>query len=105
MTLNIGKRLGFSFVDYAKQHHNNIGSVRLKDGSSLKIIGCQEHDMIELYRVKHNRLYGGSVFKGEDAICKAAEEFCAITDKHAISVPEVDKAWQAVCEYYNPNLI
>lgn len=100
-----GMKLGFSLVDYAKQHNKNIGSVRLKDGSSLKVIGSQESNMIELYRVKNNRLYGGSVFKGEDNVFKAAEEFAAITEKQAVNENDANKAWGAICGYYHPDLL
>ena len=105
MPLTAGRKLGFSLAEYAKLHHNNIGSVRLKDGSSLKVIGSQGNDMIELYRVKNNTLYGGTVYKGKNSVFKAAQEFCAITEKNAVDEKEANTAWEAVCKYFHPDLI
>ena len=104
MITKVGRKMGFSLADYAKQHHKNIGSFRLKDGSSVKLIGCQESDMIEMYKIKNNKFYGGSVFKGENSVPRAAEEFCAVAEKQAVNENEAVLAWEAVCRYYNPNL-
>ena len=59
-----GIKLGFSFVDYARHNGMGLGSVRLKDGSSMKILTSLEDKTIQLFKVHKGRLLEAKGYKG-----------------------------------------
>lgn len=64
-----GIKLGFTFADYAKATGKGIGSVRLKDGSSVKILSDPEKlHSTEFYRVKNGRLLEAYGSRGRNSI-------------------------------------
>jgi hypothetical protein len=90
-----GIKLGFKMVDLAKSWGRGIGSVRLKDGSSVKILGDPNDCAVDFFRIKNGKILGIKGYRGQDAICHAANEIGAI-EKQALVPSDVDNAW-ATC--------
>ncbi|MBR1425728.1 hypothetical protein IJ579_09235 [bacterium] len=87
-----GVKLGFSIADYAKLHGMGIGSFRLKDGSSIKILQNPEKEIVEFFHVKAGKLFDGSFYKGEGCIESVAANLTRY-EGLAESVEELNKAW------------
>jgi len=90
-----GVKLGFSFVDLAKSWGRGIGSVRLKDGSSVKILGDPNDKAVDFFRIKHGRLLEAKGYRGENALFQAANDVGYIEEKLAMDPKDVSKAWDA----------
>ena len=88
-----GVKLGFSFVDLARSWGRGIGSVRLKDGSSVKILGDPNDKAVDFFRIKHGRLLEAKGYRGEKAIFNAANDIGYIEEKLAIDPNEALNAW------------
>lgn len=88
-----GIKLGFSFVDFAKATGRGIGSVRLKDGSSVKILGDPVTNSVDLFRIKHGRLLEAVGYRGKDSIPRAANDIGYIEEKLALQPGDVFDAW------------
>lgn len=88
-----GIKLGFSMVDLAREWGRGIGSVRLKDGSSIKILGDPNDRAVDFFRIKYGRLLGGTSYRGKDAIPRAANYVGYIEEKLALNPEDVGKAW------------
>ena len=65
-----GVKLGFNLVDFAKANKMGIGSFRLKDGSSLKIITNPQNGVSHFMNVKYGRLLSAESAKGNENIAK-----------------------------------
>ena len=90
-----GIKLGFSMVDLAKSWGRGIGSIRLKDGSSVKILGDPNDRAVDFFRIKHGRLLEAKGYRGEDAVFQAANDVGYIEEKLALDPKDVSKAWDA----------
>lgn len=90
-----GIKLGFSMVDLAKSWGRGIGSVRLKDGSSVKILGDPNDKAVDFFRIKNGRLMESKGYRGEYAMYQAANDVGYIGEKLALDPKDVDKAWDA----------
>jgi len=88
-----GIKLGFSMVDLAKSWGRGIGSVRLKDGSTIKILGASDDKAVDFFRIKNGRLLGSKGYRGEDAMYQAANDVGYIEEKLAQNPEDVGKAW------------
>ncbi len=88
-----GIKLGFSFVDFAKRTGRGIGSVRLKDGSSVKILGDPVEKSVDFFRIKHCRLLEASGYRGNDSVARAANDVAYIKENLAVIPDDVDQAW------------
>ena len=88
-----GVKLGFSMVDLAREWGRGIGSVRLKDGSSMKFLGSPDDRAVDFIRIKHGKLLGGTSYRGEDAVSRAANYVGFIEEKLAQNPADVEKAW------------
>lgn len=91
-----GIKLGFKMVDYARSIGRGIGSVRLKDGSSIKILGDPNDRAIDFFRVKHGRLLESKGYRGSDTVSHAANDLGYLEEKLALYPEDVEKAW-ATC--------
>lgn len=89
-----GVKLGFSMVDLARSWGRGIGSVHLKDGSSMKFLGKPDDTAVDFIRVKNGRLLSGTSYRGKDAVSKAAN-YVGYIEKMAQNPADVDKAWDA----------
>ena len=69
-----------------------IGSFRLKDGSSVKVLANTKSHITEVYQVRHGRIIDQKKFDGLDAIPYAALHVTSF-EKAAESVEELNKAW------------
>lgn len=69
-----------SIVDYAHSNNMKIGSMRLKDGSSLKVLAKPDGSSVEMYRVKHGKLLGGKGYSGPNTMETAIGEIARIKD-------------------------
>ena len=87
-----GIKLGFKIADYAKANNMGIGSFKLKDGSSIKILNDLDRDIVELFHVKEGRLLGAKGFQGEDSFIDAVNLYTKL-EKQAININDADKAW------------
>ena len=85
-------KLGFSIVDYAKRNNMGIGSFRLKDGSSIKVLQNLDKKAVEFFQVKNGKLLGAKGYRGNDAQYEAVNFFCGF-EKLAEKTEEMDKAW------------
>jgi len=90
-----GIKLGFSMVDLAKSWGRGIGSIRLKDGSSVKILGDPNDKAVDFFRIKNGRLLASKGYRGENAMYQAANDVGYIEEKLALDPKDVDKAWDA----------
>lgn len=88
-----GIKLGFNMIDLARSWGRGYGSVRLKDGSSLKILGSTNEKVIDFFRVKNGRLLDAKGYRGEDAIYKAANDMGYIEEKLAQNPQDAQMAW------------
>ncbi len=88
-----GIKLNFSMVDLAKSWGRGIGSVRLKDGSSVKILGDPDDKAIDFFRIKHGRLLEGVCYRGEDTVPRAANTMAYIEEKLALNPEDAERAW------------
>ena len=88
-----GIKLGFSMVDYAKSIGRGIGSVRLKDGSSIKILGDPNDKAIDFFRIKNGRLLEGTFYRGKDTVARAANTMAYIEEKLALDPKDAETAW------------
>lgn len=88
-----GIKLGFSFVDFAKATGRGIGSVRLKDGSSIKMLGNPIKKTVDFYRIKHGKLLEATGYRGRDAIARAANDVGYIEEKLAVIPTDAQEAW------------
>ncbi len=90
-----GVKLGFKFVDLAKSWGRGIGSVRLKDGSSVKILADPDDKAIDFFRIKNGKLLEGVFYRGNDNVPRAANTMAYIEEKLALNKEEAEKAWDA----------
>ena len=88
-----GIRLCFSFVDLAKSTGRGIGSVRLKDGSSIKMLGDPAGKSVDFFRIKHGRLLEATGYRGRDAIARAANDVGYIEENLAVIPNDAQEAW------------
>ena len=88
-----GIKLGFSMIDLAKSWGRGIGSVRLKDGSSVKILGSPDDKAVDFFRIKSGRLLDAHGYRGKYAMYQAANEVGYIEEKLALNPEDVEKAW------------
>ena len=86
-------KLGFKMVDYAKSIGRGIGSVRLKDGSSVKILGDPNDRAIDFFRIKHGKLLEGVFYRGKDCVPRAASTMAYIEEKLALNPEDAARAW------------
>ncbi len=77
---------------YARAKGYGIGSFRLKDGSSVKVLADTNSHTTEIYQVKHGKIIDQKKFSGLDAIPYAAMHVSSY-EKAAESVEELNKAW------------
>ena len=77
-----GIKLGFSLVDYAHARNMKIGSMRLKDGSSFKVLANSKGSNVEMYRIKYGRLLEAKGYRGPGAIDKSINEIARIKDSY-----------------------
>lgn len=77
---------------YAKAKGFGIGSFRLKDGSSVKVLSDVKNHITEVYQIRHGKIIGNKKFSGLDAIHYAAMHVVSF-EKAAESVDELNKAW------------
>ena len=90
-----GIKLGFSMVDLARKWGRGIGSIRLKDGSSVKILGAPDDKKVDFFRIKNGRLLETKGYRGEYAMYQAANDVGYIEEKLALNPEDVDKAWHS----------
>ncbi len=77
---------------YAKAKGYGIGSFRLKDGSSVKVLADTNSHTTEVYQVKKGKILNRQIFSGPDEIPYAAMHIASY-EKAAESVEELNKAW------------
>lgn len=92
------QKVGFNAAEYALKHKMGIGSFRLKDGSSVKILQDTDKDIIQFFQVKNGELLGAKGYHGPNADCNAANFLCDL-EKYAENVEELEKAWANSCEF------
>ena len=92
-----GIKLGFNMVDLAKSWGRGIGSVRLKDGSSVKILGSPDDKAVDFFRIKSGKLLETHGYRGKNAIYEAANDI-GVLEKLAENPADVDKAWNECFE-------
>ncbi len=83
-----GIKLGFSFVDMAKRWGTGIGSYRLNDGSSVKLLSNPKTGITQLFQVKYNRLISAEAAKGNDNILAMIGRY----EQKAVNIEEADHA-------------
>ena len=88
-----GIKLRFTLADFAKYNNMGIGSVRLKDGSSLKIISDPNSGLTHLFQVKRGRLLNACGVTGENANCKIANILGGLR-KYVAEGEDLDRAYQ-----------
>ncbi len=86
-----GMKIGFKFVDLAKSWGTGVGSVRLKDGSSVKILG--KDNAVDFFCIKRGKLLESKGYRGENAVSEAACDMCHIEEQLAESPKEAMNAW------------
>ena len=91
-TQRIGIKLGFQVADYAAKHGYGIGSFRLKDGSSVKILQNIDKDLVEIWNVKNGNLLGLKGYKGRENVFEAQQFICNL-ENMAESTEELISAW------------
>jgi len=95
-----GIKLGFSFVDLAKRQNKGIGSFRLKDKSSVKIL--MGDDTIDLYNIRCGRLLRAVGYKGENAVSDSYVKLKELEDL-AVDPKDIDKAWDQALYSWSPS--
>lgn len=88
-----GIKLNFRFIDFAKRTNRGIGNVRLKDGSSIKILGNPKTEEVDFFRIKHGELLEAAGYRGRDAIARAANDVGYIKENLALIPSDADEAW------------
>ena len=63
-----GIKLGFKLADYAKMNKMGIGSFRLKDGSSMKIMSNPDKQLFTVMNIKNGRMRSLEGGKGLNAL-------------------------------------
>ncbi|MBQ8459818.1 hypothetical protein IJ541_06920 [bacterium] len=91
-TQAVGRKLGFQVADYAKKYGYGIGSFRLKDGSSVKILQNADKNMVELWNVQNGRLLGLKGYKGKESVFEAQQAVCRL-ENLAENPEELTSAW------------
>jgi hypothetical protein len=81
-----------NIAEYARARGLGIGSFRLKDKSSIKVLSDTGCDTVEVYQVKNGKIIDRQIFKGPDEIPYAAMHIASL-EKAAESVEELNKAW------------
>lgn len=91
--LRIGEKIPCSLAEYAKRNGMGLGSFRLKDGSSLKLLSKSPAGDGEVVtnalRVKNGKLLGSERIVGTEGMACAAEKF----EKLAENPADVQEAW------------
>ena len=77
---------------YARAKGYGIGSFRLKDGSSVKVLADTNSHTTEVFQIKHGKIIDQKKFSGPDAIPYASLHIASF-EKAAESVEELNKAW------------
>lgn len=89
-----GIKVGFNFVDLAKSRGWGIGSVRLKDGSCVKILGDPNDLGVDLFRIKYGKLLEARGYRGEEAVYHAANDVAAIEEHYEAFAGDTERAWR-----------
>ena len=91
-------KVGFNVADYALRNKMGIGSFRLKDGSSVKVLQNAEKNIIEFFQVKNGKILGAKGYRGPNSDCYAANLLGSL-EKDAQSIEELNKAWKDSCNF------
>lgn len=86
-----GMKLGFTMAEYAKKYHYGLGSFRLKDGSSVKILHKPDEKFFNFLKVKDGRLYSAEGGKGNRVFASLVEKYSS----EAQDIHELDNAVKA----------
>ncbi len=92
------QKVGFNVAEYALKNKMGIGSFRLKDGSSVKILQDQDKNLIQFFQLKNGELIGAKGYQGPSSNFQAANYLCDL-EKNAENAEELEKAWANSCEF------
>ena len=73
----------------AKRWHTGVGSYRLKDGSSVKILSDSATRITRLFQVKNGRLISAEAARGNNQIAAMMDRYAS----KAANIEEADDAW------------
>ena len=70
-----GIKLGFKLADYAKMNKMGIGSFRLKDGSSMKIMSNPDKQLFTVMNIKNGRMRSLEGGRGLNALANTIGKY------------------------------